>query len=206
MRHWQRANLAPDRTNLVALTSVETCAFVEDATAHSVALYVVIVAVCKSILLFQLVLGEVSVCGSITLLEVFNDFLEGLCTCVLLESLLCNVISWLVAFLLNLLAEFLVVNLVAVFALDIFAKFLSKFRLQLAHRTDGVLSSLQCSEQVLLRNLFHLAFHHHDVLCRRAYHNIHVGLFHLLESRINNVFAIDACYTNFTDRTFERNI
>ena len=93
MRHWQRRNLAPDRTDLVSLTTIKTDTLVEDATTHSIALYIVVVAIHHSVLLFHLVFSQVSMLCSILLLEVGQDFLESLSALLLLESLLCNIVS-----------------------------------------------------------------------------------------------------------------
>ena len=45
MRHGQRRYLAPDGADIGGLTTIETDALVEDATAHGVALYIVVVAI-----------------------------------------------------------------------------------------------------------------------------------------------------------------
>ena len=124
MRHWQWAYLTPYWADFVGLTSVETDALVEDATAHGVAHHVVIVAVCLGSLLLQLVLAEFSVSLGIFCLEVFDNLVESVLACVLVESLLRDVIYRLVEFLVNLLAQVFVVNLVVVLALHVLAQFL----------------------------------------------------------------------------------
>ena len=52
VRHGKRIYLAPDGTDFVGLTTIETLAFVENATAHSVAQHVVVVASSQCMLLF----------------------------------------------------------------------------------------------------------------------------------------------------------
>ena len=204
VRHGQRAHLAPDGTYLVGLTTIKTNSLVEDATAHGVALHVVVVAVHHSIFLFQLVLGEVGMCGGISLLEVGKDLLECLGTSVLLQCLLRDVVGGLVALLLHLLAQFLVVYLVVVLTLHVGAEFLRELSLQLTHGLDGIHGSLQGAEQVLLRHFLHLAFHHHNILSRSTHHDIHVGMLHLFGSRINHILAIHTGYAYLTNRALER--
>ena len=206
MRHRQRRNLAPDRTDLVCLTTVETDSLVEDAAAHGIAHHVVVILVHQGSLLLQLLLREVSVCSCVSLLEVSKNLVEGILTGLLVESLLHHLVSLGVKLLVDLLAQVLVVHLVAVLTLHVGAELLHQFCLQLTHRTDSLLGSLQGSEQILLRNLLHLALNHHDVLGRSSNHQVHVSLLHLLEGRVDYVFSIDACHTYFRNRALERNI
>lgn len=133
----------------------------------------------------------------VSLLEVREDLVESLLARLLIVvARLCDSIALVVGLLAELLAEFLVVHLVAVLALNVCAKFLREFCLKLAHRLDSCHSSLQCANHVLLRHFLHFALYHHDVLGRSTYHDIHVGILHLLEGRVDNVLAIDACYTH----------
>ena len=206
VRHGQRRNLAPDGADLVGLTTVQTDTLVQDATAHSVALYIVVVAVHHSVLLFQLVLSQVGMLSSILLLEVGQNLLEGLSTGVLLEGLLGHVVGGLIELLVHLLAQCLVVHLVVILALHVLAQLLRELGLQLTHGLDGSHSSLQRTEQILLTDFLHLTFYHHDVLSRSTYHDVHIGLLHLLEGRINHILAIDASHANLRDRTLEGDI
>ena len=198
VRHRQRRNLAPDRTDVCSLTTVETLALVEDATAHRVAHNVSVVAHHFCVLLVELLSGEVCVSCVVSLLEVRENLVESLLARLLVVvARLCDSVALVVGLLAELLAEFLVVHLVAVLALNVCAKLLRELCLQFAHRLDSSHSSLQRANHVLLRNFLHLALYHHDVLCRSAYHDIHVGILHLLEGRVDNVLAVDACYTHF---------
>ena len=203
MRHWQRTNLAPYWTDVGSLSAVQTYAFIEDATAHSVALHVVVILVSQSILLFQLLLSEVAVSLSILLLKLSDDSLECLSSAVLVESLLNNSVSLVVAVLAHLLLEVVVVHLVAVFALLVGAEFLHQFVLQSTHRLDSSVSSLEGVEQIHFLHLFHLTLYHHDVLSCSTNHQVHVGISHLLLGRVDNVFTIDACNPYLRDRALE---
>ena len=150
MRHGQRRNLAPDGTDLVGLTTIKTDTLVEDATAHSVALYIVVVAIHHGVFLFQLVFSHVCMLSSILLFEVCQNLLKSLSTGLLLKGLLGNVISGLIELLVHALTQFLVVDFVIILALDILAEFLAQFSLQLAHGLDSIHSGFQSTEQILL--------------------------------------------------------
>ena len=133
----------------------------------------------------------------VSLLEVRENLVESLLARLLVVvARLCDSVALIVSLLAELLAEFLVVHLVAVLALNVCAKFLREFCLQFAHRLDSSHSSLQRTNHVLLRNFLHLTLYHHDVLGRSTYHDIHVGILHLLEGRVDDVLAVDACYTH----------
>ena len=45
VRAWQITNLAPDRTNLCRLTTVQTLALIEHSATHRLFLYIVIISV-----------------------------------------------------------------------------------------------------------------------------------------------------------------
>ena len=188
------------------MTTIETSTLVEDATTHSIALYIVIVAVDKSVLLFEFLSSQVRVSGSVSFLVVLANLLESLCACMLLQSLLCYVVGWLIAYLLNIGTQILVVYFVAVLALNVCAKFLHQFLLKLALWLDGIVSSLERSKKILLRNFLHLALNHHDVLLGSTNHQIHISLFQLLECWVDDELAVDTCYTNLRNWTLERYI
>ena len=206
VRHWKWRNLAPDRTDLVSLTTVKTNTLIKDTTTHSVLLYIVIVFVSESILLLKLILCEVCVSSSILLLEFCDDSLESLCTSVLLKSLLNNVVSLLVALGSNLLLQLIVVNLVAVLTLLVSTKLLHKLVLELTHRLDSSVCSLKGIEKVSLLNLLHLTLNHHDVVSSSTYHKVHICLLHLFEGWVDNKLAIDASYTYLRDWALKWNI
>ena len=203
MRHGQRTCLAPDGTDVGGLTTIQTDALVQYATAHGIALYVVVVAVDEGVLFLQFIGSHVGMSLGIANLEVLADGFESLGALVLLQSLLCYVISGLVALLLHLLAKVLVVHFVAVFALHVGTQFLAKFLLQAAHGFDGLVGSLQGTQQVLFAHFLHLTFHHHDVFFGGAHHEVHIGLLQLGEGGIDDILTIDASYSNFGDGTLE---
>ena len=164
MSSGQITYLAPDGANLVGLTAVEADAFVKDATAHSVAHHVVIVALHLGVLLFHLLFAQVGMSSVVSLLEVGQNLVESFLAGVLLQRLLGNVISLGIELGVHLRTQVFVVHLVAVFALHVGAQLLRELGLQLAHGLDSSHGSLQGANHVLLAHLFHLAFHHHDVL------------------------------------------
>ena len=108
-----------------------------------------------------------------------------------------------VAFFADILAEFLVIVFVAVFALYERAYFLCELHLSLALLLDGIVSGLECSEKVGFRHFVHFAFHHHDIVVGGAYHQLHVGVFKLLECGVDDKLAVDASHTHFRDRSVE---
>ena len=111
-----------------------------------------------------------------------------------------------VAFLLHLLAELLVVHLVAIFALHVGAQLLHELFLQAAHGFDGFVGHFEGLEQVGLAHFLHFALDHHDVLLGGAHHDVHVGVFELLERGVDHVLAVDAGHAHLRDGAFERNV
>ena len=101
------------------------------------------------VFLFQLVLSQVSMLSSILLLEVSQNLLEGLSTSVLLESLLCNIVSGLIELLVHLLTQLLVVNLMVILALNVLTQLLRELGLEFAHRLDSLHSSLEGADHIL---------------------------------------------------------
>ncbi len=206
VRNRQRRDLTPDRTYVCRLAAVETDALVEDAAAHGVTLNIVVVLVCQSVLLLKLILGEVCVSCGISLLELCDDSLESLCARMLLKGHLRYVVCLLVKLVLDLLAEILVIDLVAVLALHIRAKLLHELCLERALRLDCLVGCLEGVQEVLLLHFLHLTLHHHDVLSRSSDHKVHVSLGHLGEGRIDDELSIHACYTHFGYRALERDV
>ena len=124
----------------------------------------------------------------------------------LLEALLRDVVGFLIASLLDSFAELVVVHLVAVFALHVLAELFAQLLLQAAHGLDGLVSALECSQEVALLHFLHLAFHHHDVLFGGTDHEVHVSLSELLEGGVDDELATNTCYAHLGDGTFEGNV
>ena len=206
VRSGQRTYLAPDGTNIGGLTTVEADAFVQNAAAHGVLLYVVVVAVNECVLLLEFFGSHISVCLGVSCFEVLANGFESLCTSVLLEALLRDVVGFLVASLLDSFTQLVVVHLVAVLALHVLAKFLLQFLLEAAHGLDGLVGSLEGSQKVGLLHFLHFAFHHHDVLFGSAYHEVHVGLSELLEGGVDDKLSVDTGYAHLRNGTFEGNV
>ena len=206
VRAGQGVNLAPDGTDVRGLAAVEADAFVENAAAHSVFLYIVVVFVDQTILLFEFLGRKVGVGGGIGFLEVFADSLESVHACVLFKPLLRHLVARLIASILHLLAQFLIVHLVAIFALHVGAEFFRKFFLQAAHGLDGLVGGFERFKECAFGHFVHFAFHHHDVFFRCADHEVHVGLFELLEGGVDDIFAVDAGHAALRDRSFKGNV
>ena len=120
--------------------------------------------------------------------------------------MLCDVVSLLIASLLDGFAQFFVVHFVTIFALDVLAEFLLQFFLEAAHRLDSLVSGFEGSEEVALLHFLHLAFHHHDVLFGSADHEVHVGLLELLEGGVDDKLAVNACHANLGNGALEWDI
>ena len=207
VRSGQRAHLAPDGAYVGVAATVETALLIEHTAAHGVALHVVVVAVDHGVLLLELVGGKVGVGGGICLLEALAYLGECVLAGVLVAvALLGDSVSLVVAFLAYLLAELFVVHLMAVFSLDILAELLGELFLEAAHGFDGLVSGLEGADEVLLGHLVHLALYHHDVLLGSAYHDVHVGIFHLLVSRIDDVFTVYSGHSHLRDGALEGNV
>ena len=156
-------------------------------------------------LLLEILLREVCV-GSVVLLEeVSQNLVEGIVALLLRQRLVDCIVSGLIELVVNLLAEILIVDLVVVLALDIGTELLGELILQLTHRHDSLLCSLEGLDKVLLRHLAHLTFHHHEVVFGATHHDVEVSVFHLIESRVDDVLAIDASHTALRDSMLKRN-
>ena len=193
------ADLAPDRSNLVELATVQTLVLVKDATAHGVTLHVVVVAVDEGTFGFEFLFGELR-------LEVFANLLEASFAFVLVGTATAGErISLVVALLAHLLTEFVIVLLVAVFTFCL-ATLLHEFELRLALNLDGIVSRFEGTEEVSFADFVHFTFDHHDVVNGGSDHEIHVRLLHLGEGRVDDVLSVDAHHAHFADRTFPRHI
>ena len=139
--------------------------------------------------------------------EVCLDLLVGLLAVLLVVvAALCLGIAGIVGLLAYLFAQLFVVDLIVVLALHVRTAGLRKFFLHLAHRFDGLVRCLQSADEVLFGNLVHLTLYHHDVVLGGTDHEVHVCLLHLLEGRIDDVFAVDTGYADFGGGVFDRDV
>ena len=191
MRHWQRTNFAPDRTDFVSLTSVKTLAFVQDATAHSFFFYVVVVTVYHTAFFFQFFFCILS-------LEFVADSVESIFAFVLvLVARFSDSVCFCIAEFVNCLTQFFVVFFVAIFTFNCRAYCFCQFHLSLAVYLDSFVSAFQGFKQILFAYFLHFAFYHHDVFVSSGYHQVHIGFFQLFESRVDNELTVYTCYTYF---------
>ena len=182
--------LAPNRTNLVGATTIETLTLVENHITHSLLLHVVVeVLVDKWSLLLELLLGKAS--SKLSLQSV-----EGLSTLVLHSTAGSDSVSLVVELRDDSLTKLLVVSLVAVLALNILAKLLHKLDLHGAVLLNLLVSEHNSAEHYLLRHLVHLTLDHKDVVDSTTDHNVEVGTLHSLETRVNDVLAIYTSYAH----------
>ena len=157
MGPWQVVGLDPDRTDLSGLTSIQTLPFVEDSTAHSLLLYIVVVAGDEWSLRLELLLGVLR-------LVLLYDGLEGLGTGMLICTRGSYSVGLGIAGLVDVLAELLVVLLVAVGTLDELAHSLGELQLCSALLLDSLVGELDGLEHLALLHLLHLSLDHHDVV------------------------------------------
>jgi len=157
-------------------------------------------------LLFEVFLGQISMCGIIFLQEVSEHLVIGVVALLLRQSLVVDLIARLVELVLDLLTQVFVVDLIVVLALDVSAELFGQLVLQFTHWLDSLMSCFQSIDQVFFLNLFHFAFHHHDVVFGGADHQVHVGISHLLEGGVDDKLAVDASHTNLRNRIVKRNV
>ena len=200
VRAGQIVDLTPDGADLVGLAAVKTDALVEDAAAHGLFLNVVVVAFDHRLFLFALFFGQ--------RVDIFlADGVERVLTPVFVGvALLGDGIGLVVAFVVDILAQSLVVDFVAVFALDGRADLFGELHLGLALNLDGVVGNAESFEQSCLAHFVHLAFDHHYVVVGGADHKLEVSSFGLFEGRVDDEFAVFEHDTNLRDRGFEGNI
>ena len=157
-------------------------------------------------LLLEIFLREISV-GSVVLLQEVSEYLViGVVALLLRQCLMVDLVAGLIEFVLDLLAQVFVVDLIVVLALLVSTEFFCQLVLELAHRLDSGVSSLEGVDEVFLLNLFHLALHHHDVVLGGSDHQVHVGVGHLLEGGVDDVLAVDAGHANLRDCIVKRNV
>ena len=191
---------APDWADFVGLTAIETDTFVENAAAHSLFLYIVIVAAYERLFLLAFLFGNA--------VDIFlADGVEAVHSPMLVGTAgFGNSVSLVVAFLAHILAEFFVVDFVAIFTLNGASNFLGKFHLSLAVNLDSIVGAFEGVEQIEFRNFVHLTFNHHNIVVSSTYHQIHVGFFKLFKGWVDDEFTIDASNAHFRNRAIERNI
>ena len=207
VRHGERRNFAPDGANVGGATTVKAFAFVKDATAHGIALHVVIVAVHESVLLFEFFSGHVGMSGGVGFFEVLANLGERLFTLMLVVVTgLSDGVGRSIALILHSLAEFFVVHLVVIFSLDVGAEFFGEFFLELTHGFDCLVCHFECFEECAFGHFVHFSFHHHDVFLGGTDHDVHVSLFELLEGGVHNVFSINSSDAHFGDGTFKGDV
>ncbi len=121
-------------------------------------------------------------------------------------SCLCDCVSLVIAFFADIIAEILVIDLVAVFAFHGGTCLFGEFHLSLALNLDSFVSHTESVKEFSLAHFVHLTLHHHDVLVSGTYHKFDIGTVTLFECGIDHEFSVNACYTHFRDRSVEGDI
>ena len=210
MRSGQRTNLAPDRTNLGRSTAVETFALVEHGTAHSLLLYIVVVTVNHCGYLIHLDTQSLGALGHVLGflgLEVFADLREH-CLAVVLVGVSARSLSVSagVAEVMNGLLQLIVVHLVAILAFNLFAVSFHHLELSLALRLDSLVCGADSVEHNRFGHFLHLTLNHHDVVERSGHNKLEVGMFALLEGRVDHKLSVHASHAYLRYRTLERDV
>ena len=139
--------------------------------------------------------------------EVGQDLVEGLVAGLLAHERLGYGVHFVVGLLLDTLADLLVVGLVAVLAFREGGGHLGgQLHLSLALHLDGVLGKVQRTYHVFLGDLFHLTFHHHDVLHGGSHDHVDVRLLHVFDGGVDDVFAIHTAYAYLRDGALEGDV
>ena len=196
----QVAHLTPDRADLVGLAAVEAQPFVEDHVAHGLLLHVVVeIFVDQLCLLGELLLR---VAGR----ELGLEGVELLLALVFHRAARGDGVSLVVELFDDRLAEFLVVDLVAVGALHVLAQLLRELDLYGAVLLDLLVRKLDGAEHDLFRNLLHFTLDHQDIVDRTADHDVEVDLLHLRIVGVDDVLSVDAGYADLRNGAAERNV
>ncbi len=191
--------LAPDRTYFGGFSAVKAGAFVKDAAAHSLFFNIVVIAFDEGSLFVAFLFGE-------RFDILLADSVELILTPVLVgAACLGYLVSLVVAFVVDVLAELLVVDFVAVFAF-FNAEFFCELNLCHALLFDSLVGCFKGGEEFGFAHFVHLAFHHHDVVVGSAYHQFHVGFLKLFECGVDDEFAVDTRNTHFGYGTVEGDV
>ena len=198
VRSGQGAYLAPDGTDVGGLTAIQTLTFVQYGAAHSLFLYIVVVAVHHGGNLVHLDAESLGAGGHIiqTLgLEVLAYLREHRLAVVLVgvgAGSLC--VSASVTVVMNSLLQLVVVHLMAVFAFYLLAIFLHHLQLCLALGLDSLVGGADGIQHDAFGHFLHLALYHHDVIQRSGNYQFEVSVLALLEGGVDDELAVDACY------------
>ena len=193
-------DLAPDRADLVGLAAVQTAAFVQDHVAHGFLLGVMVVAVDESGLRLLVLFGQGGE-------ELGLDGLETVLTLVLGSGALGEGVALAIAELVDGRAKGLVLLVVRVIALvHVRAELLHELLLDTAVLLDLLVGELDGLEHVVLGNLVHLTFHHHDVLLGGGDHQVEVGAGAVGEVGVDDELSVDAGDAHLGDRAAERQV
>ena len=210
VRSWQRCYFAPNRTNLVVFTTIQTLAFIKDSTAHCFALNIVIITINKCIHNVSFYAERFCTLSHVfcfLLLEIVADGREHFFAMMLIgiarSSLsVCAIKAEFVEF----FFEFGIIYFVAISAFLFLAVFFGHLVESSALELNRFVSSLDSIKHLAFRNFFHLAFYHVDGVHITGYHQLDICLIALIEAGVDNEFAIYACYAHFAHRAVKRNV
>ena len=199
VRTGQIVGPASDGANVGGFAAIESQSLIEDATAHSVALNFVEIALHHHCFFFAFFFRN-------GFHEIVESLLESFVTPLLVgASGFSHSVAFGIHFLAHALMQFFVVGFVAVFAfhhLELFGEFL----LSHTHRLDSLVCSLQCCNEVVFAHFVHFAFNHHNIVISCTYHQFNVCIFLLFKGWVDDEFTVDTRHAHFSDRFFEGHI
>ena len=190
-------HFAPDGAHFVGLAAVQTETFVQNHIAHGLFLLVTEVAVHQGLLLLEFFLGDGGQ-------ELVADGVETILTLVLGLCALGQLQAFVVASLVNSLAQILVLYIVRVIPLDVVAKLCDELFLHAAVLLYLFVGKLDGLEHIVLADLVHFALYHHDILFCGCNHQLQVAVLHLAEGRVDPELAVNACHADLGNRAAER--
>ena len=120
-------------------------------------------------------------------------------------ALACHSVSLIIAFSPNIFTKFLVIHFVTVNPF-LFTDSRSQFLLHPTMLFYCLVSEDNSLQHLFLGHLVHLTLHHHDILVSSGNHNIQISRRQLASGRVDHQLAIHTSYTNFGNRSVERNI
>ena len=187
----QIIHFAPNRTNLGSLTTVEPNTFIENHVPHRFFQHIIVeITLDQRSFFYQLLFTETSLEFGLKGIELIRTFMFR-------SHRFGNFISLIVCCLDHLTTQLLIIFLMAIRPFNVFTQLFREFDLSRTMFFDLFMGKLDGVEHNGLRNLFHLALDHQNVIDRRPDHDIEVGIHILREGRIDYELAVNPRHTHF---------
>ena len=122
------------------------------------------------------------------------------------DALFGKIVALLVDGLADAFAQLFVVYLVAVLALLLLAGLDGELVQHAALDFDGLMGGLEGVKHHVLADLFHLAFHHHDVVLGGGHDEVEVGALNVLHGGVDDVLAVEVAHAHLANGAVEGNV